>query len=206
MYRLYGIPTQNTFKCAYTLQAVGVDFEFQNIDLAKGEQKTESFLKINPIGKVPALKHNDFAIFESGAICRYVANVERSPLYPTEPQQRAQVDAWMDFFSSHLGRWLSTWFFEAVIKPGFGRGETNADKCKECLEFINQQIVPVEKQLKQNAFLTGTQPTIADFSAYAYMEQAPALKYDLSPYPAIQSWLAKMSELNAIKQAKAIVK
>jgi len=84
MYRLYGIPTQNTLKAAYVLDAIGVDYEYKKMDVQSGEHKTEEFLKMNPVGKVPVLKHNDFSLFESGAICRYVANVEGSDLYPTD--------------------------------------------------------------------------------------------------------------------------
>lgn len=39
MYRLYGIPTQNTLKAAYVLDAIGVNYEYQFMNLGKGEQK-----------------------------------------------------------------------------------------------------------------------------------------------------------------------
>lgn len=202
MYRLYGIPTQNTFKVGYVLDAVGVDYEYQFVDLAKGEQKTESFLKITPVGKVPALKHNDFSMFESSAICRYVAVAEKSNLYPQDQFQRARNDQWLDFFSNHLGRWMSTMFFEKVLKPKMGFGETSAEKYAEALGFANQQIVPVEKQLSQTPYFTGTELGIADYVAFAYLEQTTAIQYDLSPYPHVQSWFKKMEQLPSIQKTK----
>jgi len=205
MYRLYGIPTQNTLKAAYVLDAVGADYEFQKVDLSKGEQKTEAFLKVNPIGKVPALKHNDFTLFESGALCRYIANVENSPLYPTDKQKRAQVDQWLDFFTCHLGRWLSALFYEQVIKKASGRGEPDKARCEEALGFVNQQILPVEKHLSQSPYFVGDQLTIADLVAFAYIEQSAALNYDLSPYPHTKKWLEKVGSLDSVKKTKTKV-
>jgi glutathione S-transferase len=206
MYRLYGIPTQNTLKAVYVLDAVGVDYEFQLINLANGEQKTEAFLKINPVGKVPALKHNDFSIFESNSICRYIASAENSTLYPQDIFKRSITDQWLDFFSNHLGRWLSTLFFEKSLKQKLGFGEANISKCEEALNFVNQQIVPVEKLLAENKFFGGAQPSIADYVAYANLEQTGSIGYDLSPYPHIKSWLTVMDQMDSIKTTKTKVK
>lgn len=201
MYRLYGIPTQNTLKCAYVLAEVGKDFEYKQIDLRSGEQKTEAFLKINPVGKVPALQHNDFNLFESGAICRYIANVEKSPLYPTASEKRALVDQWLDFFSAHLGRWLSTLFFENVIKKWGNRGEPNVAVCTEATEFATQQFQIVEKHLSKNTFFAGDTMTIADLCAFAYIDQVTAIAFDISNYPNVQKWREKIGKLPSIQTA-----
>lgn len=206
MYRLYGIPTQNTLKVAYVLDAVGVEYEFQFINLAKGEQKTEAFLKINPIGKVPALKHNDTCLFESNSICRYIARVEKSSLYPNDLLTKTQNDQWLDFFSNHLGRWLSTLFFEKCLKPQMGVGEPNISKCDEALNFINQQFPPIEKHLKEVKFFGGSQLSITDFVAFAYLEQTIPLKFDMTLYPKTHDWLKHMGLLESIKKTKTKVK
>jgi glutathione S-transferase len=206
MYRLYGIPTQNTLKVGYVLDAVGVSYEFKLIDLSKKEQKSEAFLKINPVGKVPALQHNDFSMFESGAMCRYVANVENSALYPEDKMLRAQVDQWLDFFSAHLGRWLSTLFFEKVLKSKMGFGQADSSKCEEAQNFVLQQIEPVEKQLSQNNYFVGDKITIADYAAFAYIDQTTALQFDLSAYPSLKNWHDKMSLLSSIKKTKSTIK
>ncbi len=205
MFRLYGVPTQNTLKAAYVLDAVGVDYEFKLMDMINQEHKNESFLQVNPMGKVPALKHNDFSVFESGAICRYIANNENSKLYPSDPEQRAKVDQWLDFYSCHLGRWFSSLFFQQVLKEKFGMGEPDKAACEEALNFVNQQIIPVEKHLGFNSYLAGESPTIADFAAFAYMEQAKAINYDLSPYPKISQWFEKMAQLDSIKKTRTKV-
>jgi glutathione S-transferase len=112
MYRLYGSFTQNSMKPVYVLEELGVDFEYCFIDLMKGETRTDDFRRMTPAGKVPVLEHDGEFLFESGPICRYVASVEKSPLYPADKLQRARVDQWMTFFTCHPGRWLTKLYFE----------------------------------------------------------------------------------------------
>lgn len=206
MYRLYGMPTQNTLKAAYILDAIGLEYEYAFINLSQGEQKTEAFLKVNPVGKVPALKHNDFCLFESGAICRYIANAENSPLYPQDKFKRAEADQWLDFFSNHLGRWLSTLFFEKSLKSKMGFGEPNTAKCEEALNFVTQQIVPVENLLSRSDYFGGKNLSIADYVAYAYLDQCSDINFEFKAYPKIEAWFNKMDKLDSIKKTKSKIK
>ena len=137
MFRLHGFQTQNTLKTLYVLEEVADDFEFNFVNLGKGEQRTEAFLKMAPIGKVPVLEHDGDYLFESGAICRYVANVSKSPLYPENAMQRAKVDQWMDFFTCHLGRWFNTMFFEVIIKSKFDLGDADEAALEEANKYAN---------------------------------------------------------------------
>ena len=129
MYRLHGFYTQNTMKTLYVLEELGVDFEYMFVDLMQGENRSDAFRAMTPIGKVPVLEHAGEFLFESGAICRYVASVEHSPLLPADKLQRARVDQWMTFFTCHPGRWLTEIYFEQIIKPMAGMGETNIAAC-----------------------------------------------------------------------------
>jgi glutathione S-transferase len=206
MYTLFGIPTQNTLKAAYVLDALGATYEYKFVNLAKGEQKQDSFLKLNPVGKVPTLKHNDFSVFESNTICRYIARTENSSLYPTDTKKQVMTDQWLDYLTNLLGRWLSTLSFEKILKPMLGMRTADLQKCEEALNFINQQMPPVEKFLSENKYFGGQEPTIADFVAFAYLEQTGPTGYDLSKYPSVKAWLSKMEQSDSIKKTKSKVK
>jgi glutathione S-transferase len=207
MYRLYGIPTQNTLKVAYVLDALGADYEFKSVDLFKGEHKRPEFLKINPLGKVPALQHDEFNLFESGAICRYVASVAESSLYPSDVKARAQVDAWLDFFATSLGRWLSVLFFEKVLKTLMPhRPEANEVKCQEATTFLDPLFASLEAHLEGSSNLTGEAVTIADLAALAYVEQTSAVGFNLSGYPRTLVWLERLSQLESVKLTKTKIK
>jgi glutathione S-transferase len=203
MFQLYGFFTQNTLKTLYVLEEVGEDFEFHFVNLSKGEQKTEAFAQKTPIGKVPVLEHNGEHLFESGAICRYVANVAESPLYPADKMQRARVDQWMDFFSCHLGRWFTTLYFEAVIKPKFNLGDPNESGIAEANKFAKIQLDTLNSHLADTDWLANDALSIADLFAFAYIEQHRAVDFSLDDYPNVTAWVDRIESRKSIADARA---
>ena len=65
------------------------------LDILKGEQFTEAFLKINPRAMVPVLVHDGKVVIESTVICEYLEQVfPAHPIYPADPYACAQVRIW----------------------------------------------------------------------------------------------------------------
>ena len=58
-------------KTRFVANYLGLNYEYRRINLREGEQKQAWFLKINPVGKVPAMEEDGFCLFESAAICKY---------------------------------------------------------------------------------------------------------------------------------------
>ncbi len=103
MLQIYGVELSfPTNKVRFTANALGLEYSFKRVNLAAGEQKQPDFLKLNPIGKVPVLKDDQLCLFESNAICRYLARKEKSPLFPEELSKQAIVDQWMEIASMRL--------------------------------------------------------------------------------------------------------
>mmetsp|Transcript_4700 Transcript_4700/g.11695 ORF Transcript_4700/g.11695 Transcript_4700/m.11695 type:complete len:117 (-) Transcript_4700:70-420(-) len=69
----YGGPTPNGWKISIALEEMGLKYSSHPINIMKGEQHSEEFLKISPNNKIPAIVDGDQAIFESGAILIYLA-------------------------------------------------------------------------------------------------------------------------------------
>ena len=203
MFRLYGFYTQNTLKTLYVLEECADDYEFEFVNLSKGEQRSDAFMKKTPIGKVPVLEHDGETLFESGAICRYVANVTDSPLYPADKMQRARVDQWMDFFSCHLGRWLTKLFFEAVVKPDFDLGGPDERGIEEAKKFAAQQLRILNRLLEDGDWIANDSFSIADLFAFAYVEQCHAIDYSLADYPNVETWLERIGSRDSIARVRA---
>lgn len=203
MFKLYGFSTQNSLKALYVLEELNLEFEFCYVDLFKREQLSESFRQKTPIGKVPVLEHDGEFLFESGAICRYVANVAQSSLYPEDKLERARVDQWMDFFSCHLGRWLSKLFFELIIKEKAGMGEPDEAGCDEAMKFANDQFKMLDDLFEHSSWLANDTLSIADLFAFAYVEQIRPIKFSLDDYPNVSEWLGRVESLDSISRARA---
>ena len=205
MYRLHGFFTQNSMKTIYVLEELGVKYEFRFVDLMTGENRTEDFRKMTPARKVPVLEHDGEFLFESGPICRYVASVEKSPLYPADKLQRARVDQWMTFFTCHPGRWLTKLYFEKIIKPAANLGETDAAGCEEAIKFAHQQLGMVEDWFGQNQWLANNEFSIAEPFALAYVEQASAVDFPLDEHPRVRSWFERLEARDSTARARARV-
>ena len=58
----------------WMLEEIGEPYDLHLLSLMKGEQREPDYLAVNPMGKVPALKHGDVTITEAAAICTYLAD------------------------------------------------------------------------------------------------------------------------------------
>ena len=111
------------------------------------------------------------------------------------------INGWI-FFSHHLGRWLSTLYFEKKIKQVFKRGPANREVCEEATKFAHQFLANVDQQLNSTKFLCGDDLTIADVAAFAYVDQCAEIDFSLDKYPKVQQWLGAMGDRPAIAAAK----
>ncbi|HEV2430650.1 MAG TPA: glutathione S-transferase N-terminal domain-containing protein [Burkholderiales bacterium] len=92
------------------LEESGQEYEPKRMDLSKGEQKTSEYMKIHPLGRVPALKLDDGTpLSENTAILPFLG--KRFGLWPTDPVKEAQALSLIGFFAStvhpahaHIGR------------------------------------------------------------------------------------------------------
>lgn len=205
MYRLHGFFTQNSMKPLYVLEELGVEYEFCFVNLMTGENRSDSFRKMTPVAKVPVLEHDGEFLFESGPICRYVAGVEHSPLYPADKLQRARVDQWMTFFTCHPGRWLTRIYFEKVIKSKANLGDPDEARCEEAVKFARQQIRVVDDWLEDRNWLANDALSIADPFALAYVEQVNAIDFPLEDFPRVKDWFERLEALESTSRARAKV-
>ncbi|WP_227369190.1 glutathione S-transferase family protein [Halomonas sp. M20] len=103
MITLYSYPNSRSLRAAWTLEELGLDYTCQYIDLTSGEGQGTEYLTRHPDGKVPALKDGELTLFESAAICRYLAErYGQGSLMPGDPTQRAKLDQWLFFIVSEL--------------------------------------------------------------------------------------------------------
>lgn len=71
---LYHHPFSRAASVIWMLEEVGVPYRLEYVDLAKGEQKSEAILALNPMGKIPILVDGDTIVTEGAAIGIYLAD------------------------------------------------------------------------------------------------------------------------------------
>jgi glutathione S-transferase len=120
---LYHCPGSRSSGTLFLLEELGQPYEIKLIDVRAGAGQTPEYLAINPMGKVPAIKDGDDIVWESGAICLYLA--DKYPAARLAPAigdpLRAPLLRWL-FFGPSIDTVLVEKMFNRTPFPGQSAG------------------------------------------------------------------------------------
>ena len=118
------IPSINVRKVLWLCTELNLPFEQEDWGAGFRTTNDPAYLALNPNGLVPVIKDDDFVLWESNTIIRYLANrYGGDALYPAEPQARARVDQWIDWQGADLNRsWVGA-FLGLVNAPNYATAE-----------------------------------------------------------------------------------
>ena len=174
-------------KVRFVANYLGLAYEYLRVSLRDGEHRRPEFLRLHPAGKIPVLDDKGFVLFESDAICRYLARRQQSPLYPEEAQAQALVNQWLDFVAQHVGGAMNKIVFNRIFAPRIGAA-VDDHAVQEGGVFLKRFLPVLEQQFARQAFLSGAAVSLADMSLLAVLDPAEAAAVDLSTYPALGRW------------------
>lgn len=192
MLKIHGHPMSTcTRKVLTTVTELGIPYELDVVDFAKGEHKSEAHVARQPFGRMPAITDDGFELFESRAICRYLNEKAGGALAPTDLQARAKMEQWISIetseFSGHAMKFIYEYVFRRKQDDGVLETATKA---------LDVTLGYMDKTLTNQLTLTGDQFTLADIGFMPYVEYAmntPA-KETFAKYPAFMSWWGRVSE------------
>ena len=197
--KLYGDPISgNCLKTKWTADALGLDYEWVPLDILKGETRTDEFLAINPFGQIPTAVLADGSVLtQSNAIMVHLAETADGDLLPRDPYKRSQVFKWLFWEqNSHEPYIAGRRFRKAYL--GHDDGKIDA----EWLPRGNAALALMEKTLAETQFLAGDGLTLADICVVAYTRVAHEGGFDLSGYPAVRAWIARVEAALGIASAE----
>lgn len=104
MIDVYTYVGSRSLRVVWALEELGVEYQCHALRLDRGEGKTPEHLARHPDGKVPVLVDGELTLFESAAICRYLAARygADSGLMPTDVAGQARLDQWLFFLLTEL--------------------------------------------------------------------------------------------------------
>lgn len=190
MLKVYGdYNSGNCYKVKLMLHLLGLEYQWHSVDILKGETETPEFLAKNPNGKVPVLELEDgTCLWESNAILNFLA--DGSEFLPTEPRLRTQVLQWQFFEQySHEPYIAVARFIEFYL----GLPAERLEEYRKLQARGYKALDVMEQQLGRTPYLVGEHYSIADVTLYAYTHVAHQGGFDLSAYPAITAWLARVA-------------
>lgn len=194
MLKLYGLdfsPWVNRVR--FTVNYIGLDYEYIRVDLIGGEGQSEEYKRIHPAGKVPAIDDDGFVLFESGAICRYLSNKTASELYPSDLKEKALVDQWTDYAVTHIAMAMQKVLFNRVVYK-FMDKEQDIRSLEEGQEFLQRFLPIIDAQLSKANYLAGNHVSLADMVLLAWLDPAEISKLDISMYKNICKWRVNLKQ------------
>ncbi|MBC8242625.1 MAG: glutathione S-transferase family protein [Alphaproteobacteria bacterium] len=195
LYVFNGSPNaRKTLAAAFYLD-LEIDVEW--LDVTQGDLSKDSFLEVNPCGKVPVLQDGDLSVWESNAILVYLAVIGGGGLFPEQPRERANVLSWLFWEANHFNRAIGMFAWERVLKPAFGLGETDPTQLARAKVLLSKAAPVLERALEKKAFVMGEKPTIADFALAGFAAFIQPAQVPLDTFPAIQKWFARLDDLPA---------
>lgn len=149
-----------TRRVLMTLEEKGASYEIKPVDLAKGEHKSPEFLAKQPFGQIPVLYDDDFKVYESLAVCRYIDDtVSGQQLVPKDAKQKALVEQWISIEECNFES-AKTLVHELFVKKLFGLTTDNAvvEENKKKLETF---LKIWNTHLEGKSFIVGDSLTLA---------------------------------------------
>jgi glutathione S-transferase len=205
--KLYNVNlSPNTLRVRAVAKELGIDLEIVDLDFRKGENKTPSYLAINPNGKVPALVDGDFVLWESRAINAYLAGLKpERGLYPDDLKKRAVIDQWSYWQSIHLGPAIQRVVLERFLKRLFGMGEPDQNAIEAGLKEVAQFLPVLDANLAGKDWIAGDL-SLADFAvASTFIYRKPA-GIPLDGNPNVAAWIERMEARPSWQAATAPVR
>lgn len=162
----------------------GIELETIQVDLAKGEQFSEEFKAINPLGEVPLLVLDDgTTISQVDAICRYLEEVyPETPLHGRTPVERAMVNAsnhqlQMNGFTAGAEAFRnSTPGFKNRALPGPHNYSQIPELAHRGLQRLDHLFADLDAHLANSEFIVGDYYSIADITALCIIDFAKWVK------------------------------
>jgi glutathione S-transferase len=194
MIRLWGRTTSsNVMKVLMTLDELALPYERIDAGGAFGRTDTPDYRSMNPLGLVPSIEDNGVRLFESNAIMRYLCNAHApaSPLYPSAPAARAEVDAWLDFQQTAQSRPASTIFLGLVRTPPEKRD--TAAIAAAVQELARVWDIAARRAEAQGGYLCGPGLTLADIAYGPHLHRWFHMPIDNRPdLPQLRAWYDRL--------------
>lgn len=198
MIRIYGSPRTSAGRCYFLLEELGLPYEVMPLDMmGKREHKGETFLQLNPNGKVPCLIDGDYVIWESMAINWYLADKHRPELLGSTPEERGLVQQWTFWSMTELQPPLVDMIIQLVFTPEEKRDLQAVAKAKNkvppLLRIFNEAV-------KGKAYILGEKFSLADLNVASVVNIAAALGITVDELPQLHSWFSRIKERPSFKK------
>lgn len=193
-----------SFRVRIAASLKGLSYDYDSINLMKGESRSPAYEALNPLGRVPSLEDNGRVLTQSLAICEYLEETHPNPpLLPSDPAGRARVRALALAVACEIhpigGGRAQSYLAKVFNASPEQRAEWNR-------HWIVEGFQALEKMLagsgETGRFCHGDTPTLADAFLVPQVYNALLARVDMTPFPTIRRIYDECLKLEAFDRAR----
>ena len=197
--KIHHAPNSRSVRALWLFNELDLPYELEIYPLGDKSMRTPEYLKVHPLGRVPALEDGDLTIFESGAIVQYVLDRygngtmvpnSASPDYPTYLQ-------WLHYAEGMIMPQINIIVVETIFLPEERRNQTNVDRATK---LLTRMLTAVDMHLQDREFLAG-EFSGADIMTGHACFAARRLNLDISEMVNLNQYIDRLLSIPALKRA-----
>ncbi len=190
----YHPASPNCRKISALLEMLGIEADYEFVDLPKGQQAKPEFRAINPNGMVPVLVDGNTTVAESNCILIHLAQKAGSDLWSEEHE--LEILQWMFWEQSHFMFATGTLFYQKLLKPLLGQ-EPEEARIEEAIAKFRRHAQALDDHLGEREWLIGDRMTLADLAVAAELTYADVCELPMDEFPNVQRWYGAVEALPA---------
>ena len=187
----------NVQKVHWICSEGNIEFEAVNIGGKYKGHNTEDFKKINPNGTIPVLVEEDFSIYESNSIIKYISR-KFDILNTNNTRMEALNNQWIDWSSLVFGLPCSIYTAQTMLLPKEDRDDKLAAEAKKKIISIFSIL---EKQLQNNNFILENKINLADIPIGCWFHRCNVLGIEFASFNYLRDWYLRLKDREAFKKA-----
>lgn len=159
--KLYYVPLTSAFRPRWLLEELELPYTLERRTLSPADLKNPEYLKLHPLGQVPALVDGDVTVIESAAICMYLADRDpgRAYLPGDDPAARAGYYQWIFWAMDTVGPLVHPVYLRWFMAADDQKASVASDAERAAMDRV---LAPVAAALAGRPFLLGDRLTAAD--------------------------------------------
>jgi len=186
----------NCQKVSITADFLKLPYRWIDIDIMKGESRTQDYLKRSPMGQVPVIELDDGrCLAQSNAIIRYLAH--GSPLLPADPFTQAKIDELLFWEQYSHEPYVATSRFHMIY---LGRSKEEREPMR--VERGEKALDLMQRLIKGRTWFVGESLSVADIALLAYTRLAHEGGFDLKTRPDVKTWVARCEKALGLPPAE----
>jgi glutathione S-transferase len=199
--KIYHAPETRSIRIIWLFEELGLPYELETFKLGSPDMRAEDYLKVHPMGRVPALDDGEVTIFESGAIVEYVlAKYGNGALVPDQVSPDfAEYLQWLHYAEGMLMPPVNTIVVEKFFLSEERRNQVNIDRATK---LLTRMLGAVEHRLADRDYLAGGFSGADIMSGHATIV-ADRLGADTSDKPNVAAYIERLKARPALQAAYA---